>query len=129
MIIPIFKNKGDHRDCTNYRGISLLAIAGKIMAKIVQGRLASLAEGVLTEAQCGFRQKRSTIDMIFSLRQIQEKAIEQNKELYVVFIDFRKAFDTVDRPLLWKVLAFTGCPASLIAIIKEFHDGTMAELW
>ena len=76
LIFSIFKNKGDHRDCTNYSGISLLAIALKIMAKIVQWWLASLAEEVLTEAQCGFRQKRSTVDMIFSLRQIQEKAIE-----------------------------------------------------
>ena len=49
-IIPIFKNKGDHRDCNNYRGISLLAVAGKIMAKILQSRLAKLAEEVLTEA-------------------------------------------------------------------------------
>ena len=122
-IIPIFK-KGDHRDCGNYRGISLLAIAGKIMAKIAQTRLSSLAEDILTESQCGFRRQRSTIDMIFSLRQIQEKAVEQYRDLYIIFIDFRKAFDTVDRLLLWKVLEAFGCPPLLVKIIREFHDGT-----
>ena len=94
------------------------------MAKIVQVRLTILAENVLTESQCGFRSKRSTIDMIFSIRQIQEKSIEQNQELYVIFVDFRKVFDTVNRPMLWKALELFGCPASLIEIIKQFHSGT-----
>ena len=124
LILPIYKNKGDYKDCSNYRGISLLAIAGKIMAKIVQSRLSRLAEGVLTESQCGFRQERSTVDMIFSLRQIQEKAIEQQQELYIVFIDFRKAFDTVDRSMLWRVLKLFGCPEHLTEIIRQFHEGT-----
>ena len=56
-IIPIFKNKGDYKYFSNYRGISLLSIAGKRMVKIVQRRLARL------ESQCGLRQERSTIDI------------------------------------------------------------------
>ena len=104
VLIPIYKNKGDRRDCGNYRGISLLSVAGKILAKILQQRLKILSENVLPESQCGFRPSRSTTDMIFSVRQIHEKAIEQQQELYIVFVDFNKAFDTVDRDLLWKVL-------------------------
>ena len=123
LIVPIYKNKGDHRDCNNYRGISLLAIAGKIMAKVIQSRLAQLAEEVLTASQCGFRRERSTIDMIFSLRQIQEKAIEQYQELYIVFIDFRKAFDSVDRDMLWRVLRRFGCPEHFVRMIEQFHTG------
>ena len=123
LIVPIYKNKGDHRDCNNYRGISLLAIAGKIMAKVIQSRLAQLAEEVLTESQCGFRRERSTIDMIFSLRQIQEKAIEQYQELYIVFVDFRKAFDSVDRDMLWRVLRRFGCPEHFVRMIEQFHTG------
>ena len=128
MIIPIYKNKGDYRDCSNYRGISLLSIAGKIMAKILQKRLSILAETVLTESQCGFRQQRSTIDMIFSLRQLQEKAIEQHRDLYIVFIDFRKAFDTVDRPMLWKILRIFGCPDHFVELVKQFHEGTIGRV-
>lgn len=128
LIVPIYKNKGDHRDCGNYRGISLLVIGGKVMAKVLQARLAELAEGILNESQCGFRPERSTIDMIFSLRQVQEKCIEQYKELYIVFVDFRKAFDSVDRQMLWKVLRVFGCPDRFINIIRQFHEGTMGRV-
>ena len=61
-------------------------------------------------------------NMIFTLRQLQEKAIEQQQPLFVVFIDFSKAFDTVDRVTLWKVLELYGCPQKIINMIKLFHD-------
>jgi hypothetical protein len=60
--------------------------------------------------------------MIFSLRQIQEKCIEQQQDLFVVFIDFKKAFDSVDRDTLWNVLRRFGCPDGFISLIREFHD-------
>jgi len=78
---------------------------------------------VLPESLCGFRAGRSTTYMIFTLRQLQEKAIEQCQSLYAVFVDFSKAFDTVNRQTLWKVLEFYGCPERLINIIRLFHDG------
>lgn len=59
--------------------------------------------------------------MIFTLRQLQEKAVEQHQSLFVVFVDFSKAFDTVDRETLWKVLQIYGCPEKLVNIIKQFH--------
>ena len=86
LTLPIFKNKGGHRNCGNYRDISLLAIADKIMAKIAQARLAELTETVLTESQGSFRPGRSKLDMIFSIRQIQEVAIEQEQELYIIMV-------------------------------------------
>ena len=75
-IITIYKKKGLRSDCGNHRGISLLSIAGKILAKIILNRIKKISEEVLPESQCGFRAGRSTIDMIFTLRQLQEKAIE-----------------------------------------------------
>ena len=77
---------------------------------------------MLPESQCGFRAGWSTTDMIFTLRQLQAKAIEQQQPLFVVFIDFSKAFDTVDRVTLWKVLELYGCPQKIINMIKLFHD-------
>ena len=72
-IVPIFK-KGDKKDCSNYRGISLLSIVGKIFSRILLNRLNThITPNVLPESQCGFRSGRSTIDMVFCLRQIQEK--------------------------------------------------------
>ena len=61
--------------------------------------------------------------MIFTLRQLQEKSMEQHRPLYIVFVDFSKAFDTVDRETLWKVLKLYGCPDALIKLMREFHDG------
>jgi len=125
-IVPIFK-KGSRMDCGNYRGISLLSIAGKILSRILLNRLNTyIAPAVLPESQCGFRSGRGTMDMIFCLRQTQEKCIEQNMPLYAVFIDFTKAFDTVSRDGLWRVLAKFGCPAKFINIIRSFHDGMKA---
>ena len=96
-IITIYKNKGERNDCNNYRGISLRSIVGKVFARVILRRLQKLAERIYPESQCGFRAERSTIDMIFSLRQLQEKYREQHMPLYIAFIDLTKAFDLVSR--------------------------------
>ncbi|XP_022809753.1 uncharacterized protein LOC111346749 [Stylophora pistillata] len=67
-------------------------------------RLQGIAEKILPESQSGLRPNKGTTDMIFSVRQRQEKYMEQNKPLYLAFIDLTKAFDTVPRELLWDVL-------------------------
>ncbi|MCG8431359.1 MAG: reverse transcriptase family protein, partial [Candidatus Omnitrophica bacterium] len=120
-IITLYKNKGDRSDCNNYRGISLLSIAGKIFARVILKRLQTLAEQVYPEAQCGFRANRSTIDMIFSLRQVQEKCREQQQPLYMAFIDLTKAFDLVSRKGLFQLLKKIGCPPKLHSIVESFH--------
>ena len=76
-IVTLYKNKGDRGDCNNYRGISLLNIVGKLFTKDVLMTLQVLAKRIYPESQCGFKAKRATIDMIFSLRQLQEKCREQ----------------------------------------------------
>ena len=73
LIVSLYKNKGSKADCENYRGISLLSIAGKIFARVILNRLITVSENNLPEAQCGFRPGRSTVDMIFAMRQLQEK--------------------------------------------------------
>ena len=126
LITAIYKKTGDRSVCGNYRDISLLSTAGKFLAKILLKRLQNIAEVILPESQCGFRRSRSTTDMIFTLRQLQEKAVEQQPCLYMVFIDLLKAFDTVDRSTLWTLSRRYGCPETFVKIIQEFHDG-MAE--
>ena len=84
-IVPSFK-KGSHKECGNYRGISLLSIAGKILSRILLNSMDQhISPAVLPESQCGFRSGRSTMDIIFCLRQTQEKCVEQNMPLYVVY--------------------------------------------
>ena len=121
-IMTLYKNKGDRSDCNNYRGISLLSIVGKVYARVVLNRLQLLAERVYPEAQCGFRAGRSTVDMIFSVRQLQEKCREQRRPLYLAFVDLTKAFDTVSRSGLFNLLQRIGCPPKLLRMIISFHD-------
>lgn len=128
LIVALYKNKGSKSDCGNYRGISLLSIAGKIFARVILNRLITVSEVNLPEAQCGFRPGRSTIDMIFALRQLQEKCVEQNMPLYSVFIDLTKAFDTVNREALWTVLERIGCPPKFVTIIRLFHEGMTGQV-
>ena len=72
----------------------------------------------------GVRPNRSTVDMIFSLGQLQEKCREQQRPLFIAFIDLTKAFDMVSREGLFDILHQIGCPPKLLNFIKSFHDGS-----
>ena len=127
-IVHLYKNKGDRQVCDNHRGISLLVIAGKLLARILLNRLQDhlSANELIPESQCGFRKNRGTADMIFAARQIQEKCIEQNMALYITFVDLTKAFDTVCRDGLWKIMAKFGCAEKFIHMVRQFHDRMQA---
>ena len=74
VIVSLYKIKGEKPDCSNYRGITLLSIADKILARALLNRLNStIAQENKPESRCGFRSNRRAVDMIFVLRQIQEK--------------------------------------------------------
>ena len=66
--------------------------------------------------------------MIFTARQLQEKCQEHNVDLYMTFVNLTKAFDTVSREGLWKIMAKFGCPAKFIALVLQFHDGMLARV-
>ena len=117
-MVHLYKRKGNRYASDNHRGISLLSIAGKILARILLKRLNNhLERGLLPESQCGFRRVRSTADMIFAARQPQEKCQEQNVGLFTTFVDLTKSFDAVCREGLWKIIA------KFIAMVQQFHDG------
>ena len=100
-IILKYKQMGDRTECGMSRGIFLLFVAGKVLAEIMLTRLLEhVVDLVLPESQCGFRHRRSTIDMIFVARQLLEKCREQHQDLYMAFVDQTKAFDAVNRDLL-----------------------------
>ena len=125
ILIPIPK-KGNLKCCDNWRGISLLEVVGKVVARVVQNQLQELAEKLLPESQCGFRKGRGCNDMIFTIRQMSEKAVEHRTKQFFIFVDLRKAFDSVPREALWKVLGKLGVPEVLINIVKSFHENMTA---
>lgn len=88
VIVPIPK-KDDLKCCDNWRGISLLDVVGKLLARILKERLEVIADRV-PESQCGFRKGCSCIDMIFVARQLIEKVREHNDTLYMLFVDLKR---------------------------------------
>ena len=103
-------------------------VVGKIMARILKKRLEVIAGKVLPESQCVFRKERGCVDMIFVARQLVEKAREHNQSLYMLFVDLRKAYDSVPKQALWKVLEKCRVPPKLLSLVKSCHEGMRAEV-
>ena len=101
VFIPIPK-KGNAKECSNYRTISRISQASKVMLKTLQARLQQYVNHELPDVRAGFRKGRGTRDQIANICWIIEKAREFQKSIYFCFIDYAKAFDCVDHNNLWK---------------------------
>ena len=110
--IPVPK-KGYAKECSNYRTITLISHASKVMLKILQARLQQYVNRELPDVQAGFRKGRGTRDQIANICWIVEKAREFQKNIFFCFIDYAKAFDYVDHNKLWKILKEMGIPDHL----------------
>ena len=80
-----------------------------------------MAEQELPGSQCGFRRSRGCTDMIFVVRQLAEKAVEHQATQYFVFVDLKKAYDSVPREAMWMVLRKMGVPEVLVEIVQSFQ--------
>jgi hypothetical protein len=126
LIVPLHK-KGSWTECDNYRGIALLSTPSKILCRAILNRLKPLVESLLREGQFGFRRGHGCTDHLFSLRVMMEKAREFRYPLYMCFVDLRKAYDSVNREALSKVLQVSfNLPTKLISIIRTFHKNSTA---
>ena len=119
-VVTLFK-KGNPKDPGNYRGIFLLEVAGKILTSVVAERLSKLAEGWLSDSQCGFRKKRGTLHQILQVRKLQSEVERASVETAACFVDFKKAFDSPPREAIYEVLEYIGCPADLLAVVMGLH--------
>ena len=89
--------------------LTLLSVPGKVYATVLDKRIGAITEGKVLEEQGAFRSKRSCIDQIFTVRQLGEKVLAKNKTMRMVCVDLEKAFDRVDRELLWQVFREIWC--------------------
>lgn len=126
-LVPIPK-KGDHTRCDNWRGIALLDVVGKALGRLIQNRLQRFAEETLPDSQCGFRSGRSCTDQIFTASQIVEKLNEHRTSAFLIFVDLKKAYDSVPRAALWQCLCKLGIPSSLVKLIASFHTNMSASV-
>ena len=98
------------KECSNYCTIALMSHASKVMLKILQVRLQQYVNHELPDVQAGFRKDRGSRDQIDNICWILKKARAFQKNIYVCFIDYAKAFDCVDHNKLWKILKEMGIP-------------------
>ena len=105
IVLPLFR-KGDVTNPNNYRGISLFDASSKDYSTIINLRLQEWVEvnNITGKHQAGFKKNYSTTDHMFTLLALVQKQVSLNRKLYVAFIDFEKAFDSINRKLLWPVL-------------------------
>ena len=123
VIRPIYKNKGNIDDPNNYRGISILSCFGKLFSRIISKRLGIYLEqfNILGPEQTGFRKGYSTLDNIFALYGIIDLLLAKHKRLYCGFLDYEKAFDKVERALLWHKLLEENISGKIINVIKNMY--------
>ena len=108
--------------------IALLEVVGKVVARVIQARLQKLAEEELPESQCGFREGRGCSDMIFTIHQLVEKSIEHQSKQFIIFVDLKNAYDTVQRAALWCTLKKLGVPDLIIDTMWSLHEGMKVQV-
>ena len=122
-IVPIHK-KGKLDDVNNFRGITLLSTLGKLFTRILNNRLTKWAEeyAIYIEAQAGFRANMSTTDNIYVLHGLINHFINRVNRLYCAFVDFTKAFDYVNRDVIWYKLIKIGVRGKILNVIKSMYE-------
>ena len=125
VFILILK-KSNAKEYSNYHTIALISHASKVMLKILQARLQQYVNCELPDVQAGFRKSRRTRDQIANIHWIIEKAKEFQKNIYFCFIDYAKAFHTVDHNKLWKILKEMGIPDHLTCLLRNLYAGLEA---
>ena len=123
ILTPIFKNKGSAENPENYRGISILSCFSKLFTLLINERLTLYLDdlGIIGENQAGFRSNYSTLDHIFSLKSIIDFYLNKRKKLFCAFVDYKKAFDTVNRNKLWLKVLSTGINGRIFTVIKNLY--------
>ena len=122
-LIPVPK-KGDLTKPDNYRGISLGQSASKVFNRLILNRIRPAVDKVLRPNQNGFRENRSTSSHLLALRRLIEELRNHNQEAVLVFIDFKKAFDSIIRDKMFLILEAYGIPTETVNAIRTMYKDT-----
>ena len=125
LINPILKDSNsDKREPLNYRGITITSSMYKAYCSILNKRLTSWVEanGIINDTQDGFRKNRSTMDHLSTLTSITENRKKMKNPRFVGFVDFKKAYDSIDKTLLWAKLDHVGVKGKMFSAIKSLYE-------
>jgi len=123
ILVPIHK-KGDPKECSNYRGITATSVPGKVLERVILGRIRGERDKRTREGQAGFRSGRACADQIFALRELMAGRDQWGLPLVAVALDFSSAYDSVDRDSLWEVLRGEGMGPRTLRVIQAMYRGT-----
>ena len=129
IIKPIPKSTQLSKNPQDYRGISLQSTVLKAFCSILGNRLTDFCEthNLLVDEQNGFRKDRNCIDHIFALCGVVEERLNHGNDTFVCFVDLRKAFDSVNRDLLWhKLKHFYGIEGKFLAILQGMYEEVLS---
>lgn len=118
-LCPIYK-KGDALDCRNYRGISLLCTSYKILSNVLLNRLIPYTQEIVGEYQAGITKGKSTMDQIQIAKQLMEKSYKFNQDLFILFNDYKQAYESIIRESLWAVMLKFGIPEKMVKLIQTY---------
>ena len=116
-LIVKLQKKGNLTECGNWRGITLLSVPAKVMGRVTITRLRDAVDEMLRKEQAVFRRGRSRIEHIFVFRNVIDQTLEWNASLYICFVDYEKAFDSVHRESRWRIMQSYGVPPKFIRLI------------
>lgn len=130
IISPIYKGKGHRLDPMNYRPITLLSCIGKVFTSILNNRLTLFLEEyhIINEIQAGFRKEYSTMDHVLTLHLLLEYMKMKNKTIFCGFMDLRKAYDLINRAMLFQKLEMFHIKGKLYNIILSMYNDTKSRL-
>ena len=122
LVVPIWKGKGDHQDCNNYHGITLLSVPGRVLAHLLLTRIPTHLLKHQRPEQSWFTPDKSTTDHILALRVLVECQRGFRQGMLAAYVDLKKAFDSVHQETLWDLLHLCGIPARIIGLeVPEYR--------
>jgi len=126
IIILLYKGKGSRSDCSNYRGITLPLVPGKVFAHVILARIRPTLMAHRRSQQSGFTPDRSTCDRIATLYNIALQWQDYGHTTYVAYVDLHAAFDSLSRSSLWLLLARLGIPDNIVRLIKALYSNSVS---
>ena len=125
-LIVVIHKKNSRLECGNYFPISLLSHIYKVFLSIIANRVKNDLYATFSNSQAAYQPARGTIEQIICLEQIIEESIEFSNPVFIAFIYFTKAFESIKLDRLWNLLAKTSINKRYIRLLNKTYENSTA---